>query len=150
MFDRFIEFENGLILPTDRRILKEYKTYVAGPYTGKTFDDVRKNILIARRYVRALMEFGVSVICPHLNTAFLDYEKYDLYKPTWEDEMAMYMNILKSCELIYMLPNWELSNGASREYLYAFNNNIPQLAINFSDFGIDVERVCLIDCVKVK
>lgn len=37
----------------------------------------------------------------------------------WEDRMLHDLNVLKSCDAIYMIPNWTDSNGAQVEYYFA-------------------------------
>lgn len=46
----------------------------------------------------------------------------------WEDYMVICLHLLKSCDSIYMLPDWESSKGAEKEYQYAETNG---LEVNF-------------------
>jgi hypothetical protein len=53
---------------------------------------------------------GYAVICPHLNTHDFDDEV------SYEDVLAGDLEIVRRCDVIVMLPDWENSNGAKQEY----------------------------------
>lgn len=91
--------------------------YTAGPYRG----DVLGNILQARKVAIELWEKGYTVICPHMNTAFFDFDcsvDNSVY-------LAGDLEILERCDAIVMLPNWEQSDGARAELDFAQRMNIP-------------------------
>jgi dienelactone hydrolase len=86
--------------------------YVAGPYTGKTINEVFENIMEARRAAYRLWNQGYAVICPHLNSAFMDGHDIEATRQMFiQGDLA----ILKRCDAIYMLSNWRLSPGATEE-----------------------------------
>lgn len=83
--------------------------FISGKYRGKTKDDVETNIRVAREASMQLWKRGYVVICPHLNTAHFG----DVY----EDDVWLngYLEILRRCDIIYMLKGWDYSEGAKRE-----------------------------------
>jgi len=85
--------------------------YVAGPYHHQTEEGKRENILHAIRVALRLWELGFFVICPHCNTA--NFEFYtNLPQEVWGEG---YLEILKRCDAIFMMRNWETSEGAKSE-----------------------------------
>jgi hypothetical protein len=83
--------------------------YIAGKYRGKCPNDIHNNIEVARQHSIKLWEQGYAVVCPHLNTAFMDGACDD---SVW---LNGDLEILKRCDAIYMLPNWQESVGATNE-----------------------------------
>lgn len=95
--------------------------YVAGPYRSKSKFGVFLNIMKARRVAKELWKMGYTVICPHSNTAFFD---------SAADENAFLkggIKILKKCDILIVIPGWELSQGTIQEIKTAMNNSIPRL-----------------------
>jgi hypothetical protein len=79
--------------------------FISGPYRG----NVEHNIIMARRAAIKLWQQGYAVICPHMNSARMDGECPDDYFLEGD------LEILKRCDIIYILKNWEESEGASAE-----------------------------------
>jgi dienelactone hydrolase len=98
--------------------------YTAGCYRGEP-NEVYENIQSARYYARELWKLGYAVICPHLNTAFMDAP--DL---TNDHFIKGDLSILQFCDYIYMLPGWEKSEGAKIELKFARDNGIPELELD--------------------
>lgn len=92
--------------------------YVAGPYRGKTISDVYQNIQEARKHAGWLWEQGWAVVCPHLNSAFMDGICPD------ESFILGDLEILSRCDAIYLLPRWQESKGATEEYYHAIRRGI--------------------------
>lgn len=88
--------------------------YVAGSYRHKSMNQIWENIVHARQEARKLWLAGWAVICPHMNTAFMD---------TMPNTDQIFLDgdieILRRCDAIYMLKGWEKSEGAIKEYKYA-------------------------------
>ena len=83
--------------------------YVAGPYRAVDWQLIDMNIEIARAQAIKLWQQGWAVICPHLNTAHFDgYCEGHVW-------LEGYLEILKLCAAIYMLPGWGKSDGARTE-----------------------------------
>jgi len=84
--------------------------YIAGPYRGNgTPDCIHKNIQAARTVAKKYWQKGYAVICPHMNSAYMDGACLD----------EMFLNgaieILKRCDGIVMMPNWQQSEGSRNE-----------------------------------
>ncbi len=83
--------------------------YIAGPYRGKTENEVFANIMRAREVAYKLWQENWVVICPHLNTMLMsdhDVEKY----------LTGSLELLSRCDDIFMLKGWKQSEGAVAEY----------------------------------
>ena len=88
--------------------------YIAGKYRAKTEWQLIENIRAAESAARRLWSEGWACICPHKNTShfgglFPDEEKD--YRTWIEGDLE----ILRRCDAIYMLKNWQTSNGAKKE-----------------------------------
>jgi len=79
--------------------------FLSGKYRG----DVEANISHAERVAKVLWQQGYAVICPHLNTA-----RFDSICPddVW---LTGYLEMLSRCDSIFMLTEWENSEGAKAE-----------------------------------
>ncbi len=88
--------------------------YVAGKYRAKTEWQLIENIRLAEAAARKLWVEGWAVICPHKNTAhfggLLNDEDRD--HQLWIDGD---LELLRRCDAIFMLRNWQSSNGAKKE-----------------------------------
>lgn len=91
--------------------------YIAGKYSG----DIAGNIQVAREAAIKVWEAGFTAICPHLNTAFFDQD----CTCTYIDYLDGDFEILKRCDAILMLENWQDSEGAKKEYEFAKYFDIP-------------------------
>lgn len=98
--------------------------YVAGPYTGKTHSEIDDNIEKAEAASIVLFQKGWNVFTPHKNTAH--YEKYEavagLTYHTWIETTA---DMLRRCDAIFMMKEWERSSGAKAELVIAQEMGIP-------------------------
>ncbi len=79
--------------------------FLSGKYRG----DIEANIIHAKNVAKRLWQEGFIVICPHLNTARFDGICSD---DIW---LRGYVEILKRCDSIYMLKDWQHSVGARAE-----------------------------------
>lgn len=84
--------------------MRKKKIYISGQISGLTPDEYRANFLEAARQLHAQ---GYEVISPIFNGV-------DATQP-WQVNMKADIRLLLECDAIYMLPNWELSNGATLE-----------------------------------
>ena len=89
--------------------------YVAGKYTADTEWGIWNNIEHASRVARSLWEQGYAAICPHKNTAFFGGEGHS-HRQLW---LEGDLEIIRRCDIIYMLNNWENSEGAKAELALA-------------------------------
>ncbi len=93
--------------------------YVAGPYRGRTHNDVAQNIAAAREVAARLWSLGYAVICPHLNSAFMSGAAPE--EVFMEGGLAM----LRCCDLVVLVEGWQASQGTAREIEMARANSIP-------------------------
>lgn len=96
--------------------------YVAGKYTGKTYSEIDDNIFKAEMASIKLLRLGWAVITPHKNTAH--YERYEDDNLTYETWIALDLEILKRCDAIFLMRDWEASKGAVQEHEFALENKI--------------------------
>lgn len=101
--------------------------YVAGPYRSPLgVWGVKQNIERAAMVARQLWLAGYAVICPHLNTAFMDGTDTD------NIFLAGDIEILRRCDGIVMAGGWQDSKGACAEREFALGAGIPVFYSNES------------------
>ncbi|HPQ72294.1 MAG TPA: DUF4406 domain-containing protein [bacterium] len=93
--------------------------YVAGPYRGRTHNDVAQNIAAAREVAAHLWSLGYAVICPHLNSAFMSGVAPE------ETFLRGGIEILRRCDLVVLVPNWHASQGTTLEIEEARSCGLP-------------------------
>ena len=98
--------------------------YIAGKYRGDNINEIYENIQLARQHSAKLWRLGYAVLCPHMNTALMDGAVSD------ETFLQGAKEMLKRCDYIYLLPNWEISRGAIEERILAIQCGIPELKID--------------------
>ena len=88
------------------------KVYVAGPYTPNDGREETRlaNIRRASESAQQLLKAGHTPLCPHSMTA--GWEKTCGY----DDFLRLGIEWLAACDAILLLPSWEQSQGARREY----------------------------------
>ncbi len=87
--------------------------YLAGPYRSDSVNGLYENIQRARRIALEYWRLGYAVICPHLNTAFMDGACPD---NVW---LEGDIEIMLRCDVVVMLPGGKESKGAWEEYTRA-------------------------------
>ena len=93
--------------------------YIAGPYRGKTVNEIRVNIRRASDAAAEIWKAGHAAICPHLNSAYFDGVTTD------ENFLEGYVEILKRCDGMILHGTWNLSAGTMKEIQVCKDNNIP-------------------------
>jgi len=101
--------------------------YISGKYFGETNDETYENIQIARKAAVMLWCKGWAVICPHLNTAFMDG-----IVPL-ETFLQGDFEMVSRCDAVFMLPNWQDSKGAKRERECAYGAMKPVHYLEWED-----------------
>lgn len=98
--------------------------YLASAIRPKGNQTLRSNINKAKYVALKLWEKGYTVICPAANTDLPSEEahKLNLSADEW---LNRDLEILKRCDAIFIVPDWELSEGVKGEILFARNNSIP-------------------------
>jgi len=95
--------------------------YVAGKYSGIDYEQIEDNILISQKYSVDIWNMGHQAFSPHLNTRH--FEK--ICKAGYDDYLDFDLKILRMCDALFMLPDWEQSKGATKEHAYAKQLGIP-------------------------
>ena len=88
--------------------------YISGPYRSDGWNGVWENVMRARDVARKLWRKGWVVICPHTNTIFMDGP--DLPGETF---IRGDLELVRRCDAVFLLPNWERSEGARIEWQHA-------------------------------
>ena len=98
--------------------------YVAGKYTGKTKSEISDNIAKAEEAAIQLWKLGWAVFCPHKNTSHFEiYEK--VAGITYDTWINGGLELLSRCDAIFLLDDWEESNGSLKEKMDAVEQGIP-------------------------
>lgn len=85
------------------------RVYIAGPFSADTSYEVERNVRRAEMYIYPLAKLGVCPVCPHTM-----YRTFD-GTFTYEIWIQITKALLKPCEAILMLPDWERSKGSRGE-----------------------------------
>ena len=97
--------------------------YISGPYTADTMNGVYENIQRARKRALDYWSLGYGVICPHMNTAFMDGDN-DHY--IWlQGDLAIIKRLNPETDMMVMLKGWEKSVGACQEEELAREMGLP-------------------------
>jgi len=83
--------------------------YISGAYRSDSVNGIYENIQKAREVAIKYWKLGYAVICPHMNTAFMDGACND---HIW---LEGDIEILKRCDVIIMIGKWTMSRGAREE-----------------------------------
>lgn len=98
--------------------------YIAGPYTGENAWETEQNIQRAERAARDMMlECAPSVmaVCPHAMTRNIGREN-----KIHEDRFVFgTLKLSSQCDALFVVGDWEKSNGTKREIAYAQNQGKP-------------------------
>lgn len=87
--------------------------YIAGRYSGKDYNEIDRNIALAREWATELGLAGVTYFCPHTHSQHFEAVAPAIAYEFW---LKLDMHFLHtSCNAILLLPGWELSSGARKE-----------------------------------
>lgn len=92
------------------------KIYISGKMRGLPEEESRKKFEAAHQY---LIELGHDVVNPWDSEG----EKNEKCKD-WDDYILYDLQILKTCDAIFMLSNWQDSDGAKCEHAFARGRGI--------------------------
>ena len=91
--------------------------YISGPYSAGYGRTVADNIAVARRYAVAAANAGWMPFTPHLNTAGFEVDCPEISHEEWiAGDLAILKHLDPATDAMLMLPGWEESRGAVREY----------------------------------
>lgn len=93
--------------------------FVAGPYRADTEYGVHQNIARAEAAAIELWKLGLSVICPHKNTAYFGGATDD---QVW---LAGDLEQLRRCDALFLVKGYEQSEGALGEIKLAKELDLP-------------------------
>lgn len=116
--------------------------YVAGPYRSKLgMYYVERNIRKAADAALYVWRNGGVAHCPHMNTKFFD-GAFGLKANIW---IKGDLEIVRRCDAIWLIKDWENSKGAYREYKQALKYRISILfsrrdVLNFLRQGVENEN----------
>lgn len=118
------------------------KVYLSGAMTGLTPEQYAENFKEARKKVEEHYgEFFEKVL-------IIDPGNKDVntkYGWSYEDCLEVDFDMIKKCDAIFMMKNWQQSNGANRElYCARAYNKI----IIFEDIETAACKVCIVNCVS--
>lgn len=92
--------------------------YAAGPYTGKTPEEIEANVKRALDVGDALEDAGLCAFIPHLSHWRHAHKPRD-----YEHWMAVDFEWVKRCDALLRMEG--ASSGADREVVFANENGIP-------------------------
>lgn len=93
--------------------------FIAGPYRAPTEWGVHSNIQRAEQAAVAIWKLGISVICPHKNTAYFGGAAPDR---VWLDGAQ---EQLRRSDAIFLVSGFERSEGAQNEIALAKELGLP-------------------------
>lgn len=103
------------VTPNSKTAIKETDKinviFVAGAYYGNDFNKIEENIRLAESYSIHLWNRGYKVFCPHLNTQHFEVKAEVNEQAYREFDKGM----LRCCDAVFALPNWQESEGAKEE-----------------------------------
>ena len=99
--------------------MKQLVVYIAGPFRGDSAWKIEKNIRVAEEASLEIWRNGHVALCPHLNTRFFQGELPD---DVW---LRGDLELLRRCDVVYMVGDWQKSTGAKEERQFALANNVP-------------------------
>ena len=108
--------------------MKTMKIYISGKITGLPIGEVVAKFRDAERKIR---KFGQTPINPLENGLPIEAE--------WADQMGKDIAQLLRADAIYMLPDWQHSDGATIEYLIARQRRMRIFLAETFDAHISIE-----------
>jgi len=90
--------------------------YISGPITAPTISKHYDNLQSGREAAIRYWKLGYAVICPHMNTAFMDGIFGENYDDNWIGFLQGDMEFIRVADVVIMLPGWQESRGAKKEH----------------------------------
>ena len=102
--------------------------YLAGKYRAKdgthdwsAYEEIARNISLARTWAMRLASDNIPMFCPHLNSAHAEVIAPNVHPDYW---YRLDMQILANAQAIFLLPGWKDSYGARDEHAFAEDNHL--------------------------
>lgn len=97
--------------------------YVAGPYRGKTREEVAQNVAAARHVGKLCAIEGFFPVMPTVNTAHFDHDFPHVQNDQfWIDGT---LELMRRCDAVVLVDGWQRSTGAVGEVAEAEKLGIP-------------------------
>lgn len=93
--------------------------FIAGPFRGPTPWDVAQNVRRAEEVGLEVAMRGGMPLIPHANTALFDKQLTDDF---W---LAGTQELLRRCDAVMLVPDWERSSGTRAEIELAMELGMP-------------------------
>jgi uncharacterized protein DUF4406 len=93
--------------------------YIAGPYRGPTAWRIESNIRRAEEIALEVHRMGAAALCVHPMTRYYQGECDDGH---W---LASTLEMMKRCDALMVVPNWEHSSGTREEIRVAQTLGMP-------------------------
>jgi hypothetical protein len=95
--------------------------YISGPMTAKNGHSIEENVAAGLRVYLDCLQRGIPAFCPHLSGAFPSaWSGID-----WQTWLEYDLAVIDRCTHVLMMPRWEQSVGARKEYDYAISIGKP-------------------------
>ena len=114
----------------------ELFVYLSGPITARDGVTIEENVAGGLRVFLDCIQRGIPAFCPHLSGAFPS--AWALV--AWDRWLAYDLAVIDRCTHVLMLPRWEQSVGARREYDHAVARGTPVIYTLDALPGVGVER----------
>lgn len=104
-----------------KKIAKVKLVYIAGPYMGKSREEIELNIKSAQQNAKYAVLKGWMPVIPHKNTELFEILTPDVSIDFWYNGT---LKLLDKCDAILMCPGWEFSTGANSEHYFAVDKGL--------------------------
>jgi hypothetical protein len=98
------------------------RVYIAGPYSGGDIITILHNIRQGIQKASILMREGYAVFCPFLDFLIALMPGETISKEIYQVNS---MEWVECCDVMYVLPGWENSEGTKREIAKAKGLGMP-------------------------
>jgi len=95
--------------------------FLSGPFRGANTWEIEQNIRGAEEVALKIWSYKIACFCPHTNTRFFT----GALGPDDETFLHGDLEILRRCDVVFILPGWENSTGATIEVEEAKAAGIP-------------------------
>lgn len=98
--------------------------FLSGPFRGANAWETEQNVRKAEEVSLKIWSYKIACFCPHTNTRFFTVA----LGPDDEIFLRGDLEILRRCDVVFVLPGWENSVGAIKEVEEAKAIEIPVLS----------------------